>query len=62
MKKNKPAIEGKKTMLLHIYGIYNKKTNAVTYITLDEDEFDMELPLLDDNVFQPFESNVMLVL
>jgi len=62
MKKNKTAIKGKKTILLHIYGIFNKETHAVTYITLDEDEFDMELPLLDDNIFQPFESNVMLVL
>ena len=61
MKKNKLAIVGKKTVLLHIYGVFNKNTDTVSFITMNEDDFDMELPLLDDDVFQPFESNVLLV-
>jgi hypothetical protein len=57
----KKTIAPCKTMKIHIYGIFNKQTNTVTYITVNEDDFDMELAMLDDDIFQAFESDFLMV-
>jgi len=46
--KKSPKRKNRKLVDLHMYGIFDNKNNAVTKISLDQMEIDMEIALIGD--------------